>query len=133
MNKPRLVISIVVIFVVATFTGFFIHGMWLKQDYMPVASLYRPDDQIKMPFILISYLAFAIGSVWLYAHGVEDKPWIGQGIRFGIAMWLVLAIPSFLIAYAVQPMPLILTVKQLMSEAVNKILLGLITALIYRR
>lgn len=133
MNKPRLVITIVVIFVVATFTGFFIHGMWLKQDYMPVASLYRPDDQIKMPFILISYLAFAIGSVWLYAHGVEDKPWIGQGIRFGIAMWLVLAVPSFLIAYAVQPMPLILTVKQLMSEAVNKILLGLITALIYRR
>jgi hypothetical protein len=133
MNKPRLVITIIVIFVVATFTGFFIHGMWLKQDYVPVASLYRPDDQIKMPFILISYLAFAIGSVWLYAHGVEDKPWLGQGVRFGIAMWLVLAVPSFLIAYAVQPMPLILTVKQLMSEAVNKILLGLITALIYRR
>ena len=133
MNKPRLVITIIVIFVVATFTGFFIHGMWLKQDYMPVASLYRPDDQIKMPFILISYLAFAIGSVWLYAHGVEDKPWLGQGVRFGIAMWLVLAVPSFLIAYAVQPMPLILTVKQLMSEAVNKILLGLITALLYRR
>ena len=133
MNKPRLVITIIVIFVVATFTGFFIHGMWLKQDYMPVASLYRPDDQIKMPFILISYLAFAIGSVWLYAHGVEDKPWLGQGVRFGIAMWLVLAVPSFLIAYAVQPMPIILTVKQLMSEAVNKIVLGLITALIYRR
>jgi hypothetical protein len=63
----------------------------------------------------------------------EDKPWLGQGVRFGIAMWLVLAVPSFLIAYAIQPMPLILTVKQLMSEAVNKIVLGLITALLYRR
>ena len=133
MNMKRLVLTIVVIFIVATATGMFIHAIWLKQDYVPAAALYRPDDQIKMVFIILAYLAFAIGSVWLYAHGVEDKPWFGQGVRFGIAMFLVLTIPSFFIAYAVQPMPALLVAKQVLAEGVNRIVLGIITALLYRR
>ena len=133
MNLKRLVLTIIVIFVVANFLGFFIHAIWLKQDYMPVANLYRPEGQEKMPFIVLAYLAFAVGSVWLYAHGVEDKPWLGQGVRFGIAMWLVLTIPSFFIAYAVQPVPVILMAKQVTSEAVGKVVLGIITAMLYRR
>jgi len=133
MNMKRLVLTIVVIFIVANFTGFFIHAIWLRQDYMPVANLYRPEGQEKMLWIILAYLSFAIGSVWLYAHGVEDKPWLGQGVRFGIAMWLVLAVPSFFIAYAVQPVPVILMAKQVISEGVDKILLGIITAFLYRR
>jgi hypothetical protein len=133
VNTPRLYLTIIVVFIVANLTGFFVHGVWLKQDYLPVASMYRPDSEIKIVFIVLGYLAFAIGSVWLYAHGVEDKPRLGQGLRFGIALWLVLAIPSFFIAYAVQPVPLILMVKQVLSEGVNKILLGLIIAILYRR
>jgi hypothetical protein len=133
MNMKRLVLTIIVIFLLANLSGFFIHAIWLKQDYMPAANLFRPEGQEKMLFIILGYLAFAIGSVWLYAHGVEDKPWLGQGVRFGIAMWLVLTVPTFFIDYAVQPMPAILTAKQVISEGINKIILGIITALLYRR
>ena len=133
MNKTRLVLTIIVVFFVANLTGFFIHGIWLKQDYLPVASMYRPDSEIKVVFLVIAYLAFSIAAVWLYAHGVEDKPRLAQGVRFGIALWLVLTIPSFVIAYAVQPVPAILMVKQVMSEGVAKIVLGVIIAILYRR
>lgn len=132
MNTKRLVLTIIVVFIVANFTGFFIHAIWLRQDYMPVAQLYRPEGQEKMIWIILAYLSFAIGSVWVYAKGVENKPWLGQGLRFGIAMWLVLTIPSFFIAYAVQPVPAILMAKQVITEGVDKILLGLITAALYR-
>src|SRR5678816_304225 len=111
MNKFMLVLTIVVVLIVANFTGFFIHAIWLKQDYMPIASLYRPEGQEKMAFIVLAYLAFAVGSTWLYAHGVEQKPWVGQGLRFGLAMFLVTTIPWFFITYAVQPFPLILIAK----------------------
>jgi hypothetical protein len=133
MNMKRLVLTIIVVFIVANFTGFFIHAIWLRQDYMPVANLYRPEGQEKMLFIILAYLAFAIASVLLYAHGVEDKPWVGQGVRFGLLIWLVMAVPSFFIAYAVQPIPAILMAKQVITEGVDKIVLGLITALLYRR
>lgn len=132
MNKVRLILTIIVIFVLANFSGFFIHAIWLKQDYMPVAErLYRPMGQEKMLWIILAYLSFAIGSVWVYAKGVEDKPWLGQGIRFGILMFLILTVPSFFIAYAVQPIPAILMSKQVLSEFVDKIFLGVVTALVY--
>jgi hypothetical protein len=132
MNMKRLVLTIIVVFVVANFTGFFIHAIWLRQDYMPIAQHYRPEGQEKMLFIILAYLSFAIGSVIVYAKGVENKPLLGQGVRFGILMWLVLTVPSFFIAYAVQPVPTILMAKQVLCEGVNKILLGIITAALYR-
>jgi len=132
MNKKRLVLTTIILFVVANFTGYFIHAIWLKNDYATVANLYRSDGP-KMPFIVMGYLAFAIGAVWTYAHGVEDKPWLGQGFRFGIALWLILTIPWFFITYAVQPIPALLMAKQVLSEGVEKIFLGIVIAFLYRR
>ena len=132
MNVKKLVLTIIVVFVVANITGFLIHAMLLAPDYMAVKEHYRPEGQEKMIWICMAYLAFAIGSVIVYAKGVEAKPWLGQGIRFGILMWLVLAVPSFFIAYAVQPVPTMLMVKQVLFEGIDKIVLGVITAALYR-
>jgi len=132
MNKFRLVLTIAVVFVVANFTGYFIHAIWLRPDYMLVANLYRPEGQEKMVFIILAYLSFAIGAVWAYAHGVESKPWLGQGIRFGIVLWLILTVPSFFIQYAVQPLPAILLAKQVITEGIDKIVIGVIIAALYR-
>jgi hypothetical protein len=121
----------IVIFVLANLIGFFTHAIWLNADYSTVANLFRPAGQEKMVFIVLAYIAFAVGSVWLFAHGVEDKPLLMQGVRFGIAMWLVLTVPSFFIAYGTQPIPALLMSKQVLSELVGKIFLGVVTALVY--
>ena len=131
MNKARLLLTMVVIFVLAHFTGWFIHAVWLRQDYMPVANLYRPEGQEKILWIFLAYAGYAIGSVWVYAMGVEDKSLLAQGARFGVAMWLVLAVPSFFIAYAVQPIPAVLMAKQVLSELIDKVVLGIATAFVY--
>jgi hypothetical protein len=132
MNTKRLVLTIIVVFVLACLTGFLIHAVLLEPDYMTIKEHYRPEGQEKLLFINLAYLSFAIGSVWIYAKGVENKPWLAQGIRFGLAMALVLAIPSFFIAYAVQPVPTTLMVKQVLFETVDKVLLGIVTAALYR-
>jgi len=133
MNTPRIIAAILVVFVLSSVFGTVIHGMLLQADYAKVAPLYRTAQDTKFLLIFVGYLAFAIGSVWMYAHGVEDKPWAGQGVRFGIAVWLVLAVPSLIIAYAVQPLPESLVWKQLGYEFVNKIILGVVTAAIVRK
>jgi hypothetical protein len=132
MNTKKLVLTIIVVFIVAYITGFLIHAILLAPDYMSIKEHYRAEGQEKMIFICLAYLSFAIGSVLIYAKGVENKPWLGQGLRFGILIWLVLTVPSFLIAYAVQPVPTMLMVKQILFEGVDKILLGIITAALYR-
>ena len=132
MNTKKLVLTIIVVFVVAFLAGFLIHAVLLGQDYMAVKEIYRQEGQEKVVWIWLAYLSFAIGSVVAYAKGVENKPWLGQGIRFGILMWLILTIPSFFIAFAVQPVPISLMVKQVLFEGADKILLGIITAALYR-
>lgn len=132
INIKKFIPTVIVVFIVANIFGFLIHAVLLKADYMPVAGYYRPMGEEKVLFASLAYLAFAIGSVWVYAKGVEGKNWLGQGIRFGIAIWLVLAVPSFLIAYAVQPVPGMLAGKQVLFEGVDKIVLGILTAALYR-
>jgi hypothetical protein len=57
---------------------------------------------------------------------------LGQGLRFGIVLWLILSVPWFFITYAVQPIPALLLAKQIIMEAVDKILIGVIIAALYR-
>ena len=128
MNLKKAVPTIIVVFIVANILGFLIHAILLRPDYMPLAQHYRAMGEEKMLFISLAYLSFAIGSVWVYAKGVEAKSWLGQGIRFGIAMWLVLAIPSFLIAYAVQPVPGITVAKQIAFDVIGDVLKGIVVA-----
>jgi hypothetical protein len=47
-------------------------------------------------------------------------------------LWLILTVPSFFIAYAVQPVPTMLMLKQVLFEGIDKIVLGVITAALYR-
>jgi hypothetical protein len=131
MNKMRLMLTIIVIFILANFLGFFIHAIWLKQDYLPIAQHYRDPGEQKMLWIVLAYISFAVGSVLVYARGVEDKPLLGQGVRFGLLMFLILTVPSFFIAYAVQPVPAVLMSKQVLAELADKILLGIVTAFVY--
>ncbi len=46
-------------------------------------------------------------------------------------MFLILTVPSFFIAYEVQPVPALLMSKQVLSELAAKIMLGIVTAVVY--
>jgi hypothetical protein len=133
MSTARVVIAIVVVFILSCILGTIIHAFLLKADYEQVAALYRTAADTRFFMIFAGYLGFAIGSVWVYAKGVEDKPWLGQGLRFGLAIWLILSVPSFFIEYATQPIPESLFIKQLGFELINKLILGVVTAAIVRR
>ena len=41
--------------------------------------------------------------VWIYCRGKEPRPFVGQGLRFGLGIALVGVIPLHLIHYAIQP------------------------------
>jgi hypothetical protein len=134
MNYKRFILTVIAVFIVANVLGIVIHAFLLAPDYAKVPHLYRAKDSVLLFWIHLSYLAFAIGATWIYAKGVEaNRPWLGQGLRFGLALWLVLAIPSFVMAYAVQPIPSSLMLKQVGYELVGKLLIGLVVAAIYRK
>ncbi len=74
----------------------------------------------------------AIAITWVYRLGREDKPWPVQGLRFGIALVLLLTFPVYMIYYAAQPMPGSLVAKQIVFDSVAVVLTGLIAAFVNR-
>lgn len=133
MNK-KFVVAWIVLFVVWMLGDFLIHGVLLHADYAQLPNLYRPeaDAQGYLPFMLLAHLIMAGAFVWIFARGVEAKPWVAQGVRFGIAVALLAVAPIYLIYYAVQPLPSGLVVRQILFAGILTVVLGVVAAWLYR-
>ena len=133
MNK-KFAVAVLVFFVLSMVTDFVLHGVLLHPDYAQLANIMRTeaDSQKHFLWMLLAHLFIAIAFVWIYQRGREDKPWVGQGIRFGLAVAFVSCVPTYIIYYVVQPMPEMLVVKQVAFDLVRTIGLGACVAWLYR-
>jgi len=94
----------------------------------------RPEDQQQgmMGLMVLAHVMLAGAFTWIYARGVENKPWLGQGLRFGLAVAFLAVIPLYLIYYVVQPLPSSLVCKQIVFDTVCTLILGAVVAFLYR-
>jgi len=132
MNK-KFLIAWVVIFVLWMAGGILVHGVLLEADYMAMGNM-RPEaeQQAMMGLMLLAHAILAGAFVWVYARGVENKPWLGQGLRFGFAVACIAVIPTYLIYYVVLPTPGAVAVKQIVFDTILTTLLGAVVAWLYR-
>ena len=86
MNKC--IISAIVMFVMAFVLSYFVHGVLLYSDYMQMQSWMRPQAEVQslMAYMILAQALFGIAFAWIYVQGRDGKPWLGQGVRFGIAV-----------------------------------------------
>ena len=133
MNK-KFFITWALIFVVWMVGSFIVHAVLLQGDYMQLPNLFRTgkDSQQVFPFMILAHVIMAGAFVWIYLHGVGNKSWAGQGFRFGVAAALLMIVPIYLIYYAVQPMPGVLVMKQIIFDSVLVIVLGMTVSFLYR-
>ena len=131
MNK-RFFISWLVIFVVWMIGSFAVHAAWLGDTYAGLSNLYRPETE-SAPYSYLMLLAHVVMSgafVWIYQRGKEAKPWLAQGLRFGLAIALLGPVPMYTIYFVVQPMPASLAIQQIIGDGVLLLILGAIVALL---
>jgi hypothetical protein len=121
-------------FAVAFILGFVFHGLVLAPDYMAHAAVYRgPDVGMRFPLLIAAQLCMAAAMTGLYRFGREDKPWLGQGARFGLLVACASVIPLYLIGYVVTNVSGALAVKQIILEAITVTVMGVVIAWFYRR
>jgi amino acid transporter len=129
-------IAVVVIFVVTMLIGFVNHGMLLFDDYKALTpTVMRSDVEAQQKFVyqLVAHLVMAFGFVWLFREGHDaGRPWLGQGVRFGLAFALAATIPIFLIYHAVANFPLDLAIKQCIFDTIGVILAGAVVSFLHR-
>ncbi len=135
MDK-KFVISVVALFFASMVTGFIVHGMLLGPDYaklVPSGVFRTPEDsQQHFVWMLLAHVFIAIGFTWVYRAGRDNRPWLGQGVRFGLAIAVLSTIPIYMIYYAVQPLPMSLVVKQIVFDTVAMVILGIVAAAVNR-
>ena len=133
MNKT-FVLSVVAVFVTSMILGVVVHHMLLGQEYAKLVYLFRkPDDaQAHFPFMIAAHIVMAIGWTWIYRIGRENRPWLGQGVRFGIAVAFICTIPMYLIYFAVQPYPSDMVAMQIVLDTIASVILGIVVAAVNR-
>ena len=126
--------------IVGMFAGFcvqlvglvLIHSVWLKQDYVNTAATWRPlpAQQARIWAMLLGILIYVVAAVLIYLRGVESKPWVGQGVRFGILLALVVVVYGSLSGWVILPIPHALVVKWIIGESLLSVVFGLVVAAI---
>lgn len=134
MMDKKFWIGVVVAFVMTMGFGFAVHATWLDADYMALPNIMRSeqDAQGYMHFMLIAHAVLAFGLVWVYRQGRRDGDWVGQGLRFGLAVAAVSAVPYFMIYHAVAQFPFELMVKQVIGDSVALVCTGLAVAFVHK-
>lgn len=133
MNK-KYALTWLLTFVVWMVGSFVVHGTLLQAGYANLPTLFRAeaDAQQYFPLMLLAHVVMAGAFVWVYARGVEVKPWLGQGLRFGFVIALLTVVPTYTIYYVVQPMPGMHVVKQIVFDGALLLVLGVVAAFMYR-
>jgi len=133
MNKKFVIAWIVLL--IAWFVGsFVVHGVLLRSDYMHLTNLFRVEgeQQKYFPLMCLAHVILSGAFAWIYARGVEAKPWLAQGVRFGVAVALLTTVPTYMIYFVVQPMPGEVVIKQIVFDGILMVILGTIVAWLYR-
>ena len=129
----KFIISAIVMFVMAWGLSFVVHGLLLGADYSVTQGMRPPAEaQSIIGYLILAQAIFGVAFTWIYFQGKEDKPWLAQGIRFGVAVAALTVIPTYLIYHVVTPVPLVLAIKQIVYDTIRVVLMGVVLAWINR-
>ena len=135
MNTKKLLWVSAVMFVVTYVSGFLVHGIILKSDYAQFPNMMRTDAEMmkRMYWIVLANVFFAVAFVWIYVQGLKQAAWVGQCLRYAVAVFAVAQLPGYMIEHAVAPWPAPLTIKTICLELVRMLILGVVVGLLYRK
>jgi len=132
MKTKRLLPAILVVFLFIFGYEWVFHGVLLKGIYESTPQLWRPQSTMPqfMPFLFAGQFLFSLFLGLIFAKGYENRG-IGEGVRFGILMGLLLSTVN-LVWYAVQPLPEILVLYWVLGGILEMVIAGILLAAICR-
>ena len=134
MTWAKFLLASLAVFIASSLFNFAIHGFILQPEYRTYPGLLRDlaDGQSHTLYLILSFLIFSPAFVWMYSRGVSSAPWVGQGVRYAIAIWFIATVSRYLTYYAIQPWSAGTVLRQIVYELPMMIVLGLIVAWFFR-
>ena len=136
MNYPRILLAGLAAFVASVAVGYVMNDVWLMRLYQANAWAYRRAEDVR-PLVPIGLAAQFLGSLalaWIYAKGYErnrEASGIAQGVRFGLAVALLVVGFATVWNYVTQPIAARLGVLQMFAMVGEFGVVGAIIGLVY--
>ncbi len=133
MNKPRLFIAFIVVFVLLELTGYLINQVLLMSAYEGLKNVFRPFDEMmsKMWIMYVVDVVWSFFFVFIFVKGYENKG-VMEGIRYGVYMGLFVSLIAAYAQYVVYPLPYSLALQWFIYGLIQQIIFGVAAALIYK-
>jgi Na+-driven multidrug efflux pump len=134
MNIKKWLLGSLAIFVALTAMEYVVHVVILKTVYENTSQLWRqPEMQTTMVgWRWSGYALFALLFGFVYTHGYKGKGAVGEGMRYGLYVGLLVFLPFGLVRYTFLPHPTNLAFAGIAFGVIESLLCGLIFGLIYR-
>lgn len=138
-----------VAFVLLFLGAYVINAMILFEDWFTVGDILRGWEptgdglltEIDLyHYMVIPYILYALGMVWLYRRGAQSRPWLAQGAIFGLMISVVTILPMRLLNYTtfkfadgglIIPSPVL--VKEMIGWVIMLVIVGVVIAWFYRK
>ena len=134
LNVKRWLIATVVVFVVMAALEYIIHGVLLAPWYAETPQYWRTQSDMmgRIRWMYLGYAFFAALFTYVFTRGYEGKPGIGEGVRYGFWIGLLLCLPTMFINHTVFPYPNKIVIAWLAAGVVQAVILGIVLAMIYK-
>lgn len=129
MNK-KFWIGFVLVFVVLSILEYLVNTVLMADDFAATAQLWRPMEEMKIWLFYVVYLFVSFFFTLIFTKGYEGNG-AAEGMRYGLYVGLLMAIPMAYGTYAAMPVPYGFALKWFLSGTIEYTLLGVLLALVY--
>ena len=118
------------VFVVIAVWEAIVNMVLLASAYQATANLWRPMAEMKIGLFYVIYLIVAFFFTLFFSKGYEGKG-VGEGLRYGFYVGMMMAVPMAYGMYASMPIPYSLALQWFLYGLIKYILCGMAVALVY--
>jgi len=131
MNVKKWLLGSLAVYVVYIILDYIIHSVILMGTYEATSSAWRPMEEMSTVIPFIRDAVFALLFVYIFTKEYEGKG-IAEGVRYGLWIGLLIWVPIAYMFYNVLPIPYWLAFQWWVYGAIQCIICGIVTALIYK-
>lgn len=133
MNTKKMIIAVIAVFILLEATNFLVHNVILSKTYEGLANVFRSIEEMNrlMWRMLIADLVWSFFFVFIFIKGYQNKGLL-EGVRYGVYIALFMNFVAAVAQNYAYPIPYTLALQWFIYGSIQSILLGVVTALIYK-
>ncbi len=130
MNK-RVWIGFVAVFVTLQILDGIVNFIILEPAYKSISHFMRPAGEMKLWIIPVTGLFFSFFFTYIFSKGYEGKGLL-EGVRYGLYIGLMFALPMAYGSYAMMPIPYSLALQWFIYSTIEYMIAAMILVLIFK-